>query len=104
MVSRRAASLERLDLDLWEFHHALVVGDALVVLVAKAMLKADPPARKFGVGSAIHCLLPVQDYREGLTFRRDLVDVPLSGGLRHRIDLGEVDDPARPLARRRAGV
>src|SRR5262249_6977063 len=30
---------------------------------------------------------------------RDLVDVPLAGGLRHRIDLGEVDDRARAIAR-----
>src|SRR3954447_17954248 len=84
-------SLQRLDLDLTEFHHALVVLHAGRVLVAESVLQPDVA---FGVLSVFvfDGLLSVQHYGERVALRGDLVDIPLADRLRHRIDLGDADN------------
>ena len=68
--------LQRLDFHLAEFHHALVVRDALVVLEPQAMLKRDPTARKLGILRAVDRFLPVERHGEFRARGGDLIDVP----------------------------
>ena len=65
--ARRATPnwLERLDLDLAEFHRTGVAFDALGVLEAETVLQCDLPRGEFCVLRAIDGLLPVQRHREG---------------------------------------
>src|SRR6202043_412947 len=93
-VWRQLWRLQRLDLYLAKLHHALVVFEALFVLETQAVLERDPSARKLGVLRPVDGFLSIEGHGECRALRRDLIDVPFAGGLRHRIDLGEADDRA----------
>src|SRR6202790_317892 len=73
---------ERPDLDLAESHDAA------------AVLKCDPPLRELRILGAVDCLDAVEDHGEFAPLGGDVVVVPLVAGLRHRRDLGDIDDRA----------
>src|SRR5665213_667555 len=96
--------LERLDFHFTKFDQALVALDALVVLEPQAVLQRDPPRGEFGVLRPIDGLLSVERHGECRALRGDLIDVPLAGGLRHRIDLADIDDGAGAVGRIGTGI
>lgn len=98
-AASRPPRLQRLDLDLAEFDHALVAGDALVVLEAEALLQGDAAVGELAVLRVVDGLLAVEHYGEGRSLGRDLVDVPFARRLRHRIDLADIDDGAGAVFR-----
>src|ERR1700731_2152556 len=98
-VERSDQDSERLDLDFAELDDTLVVQHAVGVLDAKAVLEGDPSVRKLGVLYPVNGLLAVEGNGEGRALRRDFKHVPLAGRMRHRVDLGDIDDGARAVAR-----
>src|SRR5581483_1838072 len=99
-----AKILERLDLDFAEFHDALVVRHAVRILDAKTVLKGDMSVGQLRVLRAVDRLLPVENDGEGRALRRNVIGIPLAGRVRHRIDLGDIDDGAGAVARIRPRV
>src|SRR5678815_3959857 len=87
------APLQRLDLDLAELNRA--PGG---VLRSIAELQRERPLRELAVVH-VHGLLSVQDHDEIRAARSDLVGIPFAARLRHRVDLGDVDDAASAVAR-----
>src|SRR5437763_2309542 len=77
-------SLQRLYLHLTELHHT------------GAVLQGDRAARVFCI-LYIGCLLSVEHDDQMRTLCGDFIRIPLAGGLRHRIDLGDIDDRARTV-------
>src|SRR5689334_4695636 len=79
-------ALQRLDLNLAEFDDA------------RTVLQRD---RSACVGRVldVNGLLTVQHDHKMRALRRDLIGIPLAAGLRHRDDLGDIDDRAGAVAR-----
>src|SRR5260370_32213874 len=73
--SRDAAHLQRLDLDLAELDHALVVLDTVGLLQPEAVLQRDPAGSKLGVLRTDDGFLPVQRHGEGRALRADFIVV-----------------------------
>ena len=90
--------LQRLYLNLAKFDDAAFVGHALTVL------ERDAPRGEFVGRRVIDGLLVVEHHRERVAPRRDLVNVPLAGGMRHGIDRGNVDDRAGAIFLHRASI
>src|SRR5580698_657374 len=91
-IRDRAECSERLDLDFAEFNDALVVRYAARVLHTEAVLDGNLSVCKLGVLRAVDGLLAVEHNSERRTLCRDLEGVPFASRVRHRIDLGDVDD------------
>src|SRR6266481_1584946 len=84
--SIRSARLQRLNFDLAPPDHAC------------AILERDAPARVLTIVHA-HRLLAVELDGHEIALGLDLHHVPIEPGFRHRIDLGDIDDGARAVAR-----
>src|ERR1043165_8411556 len=63
------------------------------------MLQSYAPARVLCVFGAVDGFLPVERYDERVAFGRNLIVSPFASGLRHWIDLGDVDDRAGAIGR-----
>src|ERR1700733_15016962 len=98
-IKRSGQSSERLDLDLAEFDHALVVRHAVGVLDTETVLDSDLSVRELRVLRAVDGLLAVEHNRERRPLRCDIKGVPLAACMRHRVDLGDVDDRSGAIAR-----
>src|SRR5262249_5233945 len=70
---------------------------------ARAVLQSERPFLE-DAGANLGGLLAIEHHGEIAAAGGDLIGVPLAGRLRHRIDLGEIDDCAGAVARIRSLV